>query len=211
MGYYGRPSLNRGDYYRGDYYRGDPNIFGSIGRFFGGVAKAAIGIAAPVLGGLIKVAGPGEKFSTPFSAGSGPNVGPPMTPGGIAALNGGGVGVMAPGGGRGIITQSPLGTPVSQAAIEMQIRRQRRMHPNHSTYITRGGGTSRWPGQLIVHPKGTELVPARRMNVANPRALRRGIRRIRGFVKLARKAVRAVGLTIAKSGSRGRKAVARRR
>jgi hypothetical protein len=64
---------------------------------------------------------------------------------------------------------------------------QRRLHWNRSTYVTRGGGTSRWPVGLAIHPKGTEPVPSRRMNVANPRALRRGLRRLRGFAKLARK------------------------
>jgi len=58
---------------------------------------------------------------------------------------------------------------------------------NKSTYITRGGGTSRWPVGLQVHPKHTEPVKSRRMNVANPRALRRALRRAHGFAKLARR------------------------
>src|SRR5207247_8096662 len=62
------------------------------------------------------------------------------------------------------------------------------LRPNKSTYVTRGGGTSHWPAQLIVHPKHTELVKSRRMNVGNARALRRALRRARGFVKLARRA-----------------------
>jgi hypothetical protein len=67
----------------------------------------------------------------------------------------------------------------------------RRLHWNRSTYVTRGGGTSRWPVGLAIHPKGTEPVPSRRMNVANPRALRRGLRRLRGFAKIARKVLAA--------------------
>lgn len=58
---------------------------------------------------------------------------------------------------------------------------------NKSTYVTRGGGTSVWPEQIIIHPKGTECVKSRRMNVTNVRALRRSIRRANGFAKLARK------------------------
>src|SRR5437870_3388419 len=58
---------------------------------------------------------------------------------------------------------------------------------NKSTYITRGGGTSRWPVGLAIHPKHTEPVKTRRMNVANPRALRRALRRAHGFAKLARR------------------------
>jgi hypothetical protein len=66
---------------------------------------------------------------------------------------------------------------------------------NKSTYITRGGGTSRWgaAGSLIVHPKGSTCVKRRRRNVGNARALRRAISRVKGFVKLARKAHSLVG------------------
>ena len=114
---------------------------------------------------------------------------------------------MAPGGGGGgIITQSPLGTPVSPAAIAMQVERLRHRHPNKSTYITRGGGTSRWPQQLIVHPKHTEAVTTRRMNVANPRALRRSLRRVSGFAKLTTRVRKAVGHAAAAVGVHHRRA-----
>ena len=66
----------------------------------------------------------------------------------------------------------------------------RRRHPNRSTYVTRGGGTSRWPVGLQLHPKGSELVTTRRMNIGNGRALRRALRRARGFAKLAHKVLR---------------------
>jgi len=36
---------------------------------------------------------------------------------------------------------------------------------------------------------GTKLVRNRRMNVANPRALRRSMRRVQGFEKLARRTI----------------------
>ena len=64
---------------------------------------------------------------------------------------------------------------------------------NKSTYVTRGGGTSRWPVGLTVHPKGSTCVKRRRRNVGNARALRRAISRVKGFVKLARKAHSLVG------------------
>lgn len=64
---------------------------------------------------------------------------------------------------------------------------------NKSTYVTRGGGTSRWPLGLQVHPKGSTCVKRRRRNVGNARALRRSISRVKGFVKLARKAHSLVG------------------
>jgi len=63
----------------------------------------------------------------------------------------------------------------------------RALHWNRATYVTRGGGTSRWPAQLLVHPKGTEPVPSRRMNVGNARALRHALHRVSGFAHLARR------------------------
>ncbi len=66
---------------------------------------------------------------------------------------------------------------------------------NKSTYITRGGGTSRWgpAGSIALHPKGTTCVKRRRRNVGNARALRRAISRVKGFVKLAHRATKLVG------------------
>ena len=57
----------------------------------------------------------------------------------------------------------PMGGPLGMAVL-------RGYRLNRSTYVTRGGGTSRWPMALVVHPKHTEQVRVRRMNVANPRA-----------------------------------------
>src|SRR5437899_557517 len=88
----------------------------------------------------------------------------------------------------------------------------RRLHPNKSTYVTRAGGTSRWPPQLEVHFKGTEAVPTRRMNVANPRALRRALRRVAGFAKITKRVRRAVSMAASAVGVRhhGKKAVRRK-
>ena len=186
------PYYNAGDYYgRGDYYQAG-GIFGSLFRgithVVGGAIKGFIGGGLP---GAIVGAGAGAVSGTRaniaadraaiIAAPSVPMIAPPV-----------GVGVMAPGGGfpPGVITTSPLGTPVSPAAIAMQLGHlgvMRHLHPNKSTYVTRGGGTSHWPQQLIVHPKGTEQVRSRRMNVGNARALRRAIRRASGFAKLARR------------------------
>src|SRR5207245_7682103 len=88
----------------------------------------------------------------------------------------------------------------------------RRLDPNKSTYVTRGGGTSRWPPQLEVHFKGTEAVPTRRMNVADPRALRRALRREAGFAKITKRVRRAVSMAAGAVGVRhhGKKAVRRK-
>lgn len=82
------------------------------------------------------------------------------------------------------------------------------------TIINRGGGTIQpKPGiagmaeRLIPGgSSGYEFVgrKRRRLNVANPKALRRAIRRQQGFVKLARRALKGTGYTIASRGSRGR-------
>lgn len=185
MGYY------RGDHYRGDYYRGDPGFFSFIGK----ALKGAVGLI-PGIGPVISTAmtvrsalkGGGVPLPAPYIPGP---LG--MVPGAGTALERLGsslapnIGVMAPGGGGGLITRSPMGTPVSPAGLMMEMVRMRHTHPNKSTYVTRGGGTSRWPQQLIVHPKHTEAVTSRRMNVGNARALRRSLRRLKGFAKLARR------------------------
>ncbi len=79
-------------------------------------------------------------------------------------------------------------------AIGAGLPGMRRTHPNKSTYVIRGGGTSRWGpgGQLVLVPRGTMAVPNRRMNVANPRALRKALRRVAGFGKLTHRARRAI-------------------
>jgi hypothetical protein len=92
-------------------------------------------------------------------------------------------------GGTGLLTRGGLANQGGGAGTALMVPagHGRRLHWNRSTYVTRGGGTSRWPVGLAVHPKGTEPVPSRRMNVGNGRALRRSLRRLRGFAKLARK------------------------
>jgi len=68
-----------------------------------------------------------------------------------------------------------------------------------------GGAIAGYQGQAVAggvcaagyHPRKDKRLPFkcvrnRRMNIANPRALRRGIRRIKGFDKLARKSIRIV-------------------
>jgi len=188
------PYYNAGDYYgRGDYYQA-----GGIFGFLGGLVKKAVGFI-PGIGPAIQ-AGTAihnalvKHVPLPAPAtgvGLIPGVG--QIPGAGALVNAGaaalgyetGPPIIAPP--HGVVTMSPLGTPVHPAAIAMQMMRLGRLHPNKSTYVTRGGGTSHWPPQLIVHPKGTEQVKSRRMNVGNARALRRAIRRASGFAKLARR------------------------
>lgn len=65
-----------------------------------------------------------------------------------------------------------------------------------------GGGRGK-PKPVKVDPQTGEVKRSyRRMQVTNPKALRRAIRRQAGFVKLARKALQGTGYTIVSRGSR---------
>jgi hypothetical protein len=188
----------RGDYYAGDYYAGDPGLFSGIGKFFGKVA----GVASHFLPLLGPVGTAASLLVKPGPAAQSGETSQPEVNDAAGGRNPGAL-IVAP---RppGIITQSPLGTPVSAAAIQRQLMPfgMRKTHPNKSTYVTRGGGTSRWPPGLQVHVRGTEQVPTRRMNVANPRALRRALRRVAGFAKLTKRVRRAVSMAASAVGVR---------
>ncbi len=181
-----------GDYYRGDYYRGDPGIFSFLGTVAKTVGRIGVGAVSGFLGGGL----PGAVVGAAGGAGA-------ATAANIrtATLGAGGGGSaytpamrarhaeIALRGGTGLIQRGGLAMQGGggMALATLPGMHVRRLHPNRSTYVTRGGGTSRWPVGLQVHPKGTEAVPSRRMNVGNARALRRSLRRLRGFAKLARK------------------------
>jgi len=193
----------RGDYYgRGDYYQGDPGIGSFFGGLFRGIVKgvgtgiklftnpvgAAVDIAHQITGGGAAPAG------TPLSQSD-------RTAAAVNAVGASSSGVnpgslMRPGGMGG---PSPFGGGGMAMAL---VPHGRRSHPNKSTYVIRGGGTSRWgaAGQLQVIQKGTVPVPNRRMNVANPRALRRSLRRVAGFAKLTKRVRRAVSMAASAVG-----------
>ena len=205
-----------GDYghYYGDYYAGDPGFFSDL---FKGIKRGLKVVGGAVLGGLTggvpgaivgAVKGTASAVSSgieeeTLAAGSNDAAGG-RNPGNLPAIR-------PP---SGIITQSRLGTPVSMVGLEKQLHPfgMRRVHPNKSTYVTRGGGTSRWGPGLTLHIRGTEMVPTRRMNVANPRALRRSLRRVAGFAKLTKRVRRAVSMAASAVGvhRRGKKTVRRR-
>lgn len=188
MGYY------QGDHYRGDYralaYRGDPGFFSFIGNALKGVAKV---VGGAVLGTV---------------TGGGPIGGIiGAVKGTVSAVRGGTeAATLAAGGDESALTPDivakhaaalanppALRLPGAGTALPMiagpggALTMMRGLHPNKSTYVTRGGGTSRWPQQLVVHAKHSEMVKSRRMNVGNARALRRSLRRLHGFSKLARR------------------------
>lgn len=174
----------RGDnYYRGDYYQGGD--FLGIGKFASGlvktvgtVARAAFN-ASPVGRVVSTVANavhpnlPQPKGAALMASAQAPqfglvNIGGQGAQGGLLNIAGGGPGPAA-------LMAGP-GLPGTKG-----------YHLNKTTYETRGGGTSRWPQGLAVHPKGTVLVRNRRMNAGNARALKRALRRAGSFARLARR------------------------
>jgi hypothetical protein len=191
-------------YAAGDYYSAGDSYYQaggfSLGKLFGGIAKTAVGFATGgVVGGLTKLAGgviskfaqhpaaqaapPGSLPPIPTFAGQGVvQVGPSLVNFAqqFAGPGGGAVAMMAGAGGGGTGVQ-----------CYVPGHGLRRTHLNRSTYVRRGGGTRNLPPGLVV--KGTECVPNRRTNPANPRALRRAIARVSGFGKLVRHAKKAVG------------------
>jgi len=172
MAYY-QGDYYQGDYYQGDYYQGDP----FLGAILGGAVswlgkkifrKKAAGVLASKTV-TARIAGlPGlARRNIPGIAGA-VGVGAVMAraPGMQIPLPGGGVmrpGRILPG---GVPFTSPGCCPPGQ-------------HFNKG--VTRSGA-----------PPGTVCVTNRRMNVANPRALRRSLRRVAGFGKLAQRSKRDI-------------------
>jgi len=163
----------RGDYYRGDYYQGD---FLGIGKFVGKVAKTVTGLAAAV---GIPGAGIANKVATRLTGGGGGNAlipqlqMPPLDQYGLININQGG-------GGTNGYTPGMSLTP-SGAMVPCQLKGYR---VNKSGYYRHPRGN---PQAAVYVPPKSVCVKSRRLNVANPRALRRAIRRAQGFAKLAKR------------------------
>ena len=179
-------SYYQGDYYQGDYYQGDPGLWSIIKsglRTAGRVAGAAFGlpVAAAAGVGTAVMARATSKWgqAVPFGVGlaaqavapslaqrfqiplPGPNVLRPFAalPGGVPLI-GPGTSMQTTGGGSCITCPSGF-------------------HANKSASTARA---------TFGAPAGSICVRNRSMNVANPRALRRGLRRVSGFSKLASRA-----------------------
>lgn len=192
-------------YYMGDYYRGDPF---SIGGLLGGIAKTIGGVAGGLIsGGPIGAIAGGVTAAATVLKGSSSITPPFISP--PAPVFPGGASLMSAGGGPGRPIAS-FGGNLGPISGGMQI----------------GGGQ---PGTSVQAPgiaakgyhvnkaalKGKPykrlIVKNQHMNVANSRALRRAIRRGRGFVKLARRAAHAFGFKVVSKGQGTRHAARRRR
>ena len=159
----------------GDYktygYAGDPGFLSSLWK---GIKKVALPVLGGIIGGPVGAAlggALGGKPSPPTQfpmvpqasvrGGGFPVAGQVTFPGGIS-LSGG---VMVPG-------RGPL-PPFAPGGVG-QAGRGGAMMPSGYHYAKDGSG---------------RLVRNRRMNVANPRALRRSMRRVQGFEKLAKRTI----------------------
>lgn len=204
MPYYGQRA-NYGDNYgrAGNY----PYQAGGIFSFLGGVAKTIGGVLPGPLGALAKGVGgilaPSRAIAPPpfvpqrpiysgglqlgpiqaglqLGAGAGPaGFGPPPDPfGGV-----------------------PVGTMLRDGFIPgCQLKGTR---PNKSSYWKRIGGPGSMSAVLI--PKGSVCVKTRRINIANPRALRRAVRRAQGFAKMARRVMTFVSAKAPKGRAKFKK------
>ena len=167
MSYYQRPM---GDY-RTYGYAGDPGFLSSLWK---GVKK----IAGPVLGGMI--GGPLGAVIGGAVGGGAPKPTPQFP---VPAGTFGGA-VTFPGG----VRLSTAYTPTTMTPA------QGRLPPYTATgagVLPAGGrGGAMVPSGYHFAKDGSgRLVRNRRMNVANPRALRRSMRRVQGFEKLARRTI----------------------
>lgn len=173
MGYYRGDGncYGRGDYYRGDYYKGDfLGIGKALRKVVGTVSGVVSGLGIPVVSGIAGavhgIAAGGKLTVQPqpnaFSGTSMiPAFGPPT----------------------GMESQAPVGTMLRNEFIPgCQLKGTR---PNKSGYYkqrTKGN-----PADVVYIPPKSVCVKTRRLNVANPRALRRAVRRAQGFAKMARR------------------------
>lgn len=167
MSYYRRPM---GDWKTGGYARGDPGFLSSLWKGIKKIAPIVLGtvIGGPV-GGVIAGVGGGnggvspKQLSVPGTFGGGISF-----PGGTSVGLGFQPGGITPGQGR-----LPPFTATGPGVLPAGGR----------------GGYAVPSGYHFAKDGSGRLVRNRRMNVANPKALRRSMRRVQGFEKLARRTI----------------------
>jgi hypothetical protein len=173
----------------------------NLGKVLGGIAG---GVIHSVTGGLINpkinfnpptVQQPVGQPSYPFNVGGpgGINIGTPVFPPSQGLLQQGQQKALNPG--------TALTAPGAGCAMVWDGTRFRTTHPNKAAYVTRGGGTSRWPVGLQLHPKGSVCVTHRKMNPGNGRAVVHAVRRVSAFHHLAKRVERVLA-RVAKPATR---------
>lgn len=169
MSYYG--DFSRGDFYmsRGG-WRGDPGFLSWAGKLISAVPLPG----ASAVGGVLSRMGGGQAAGAITHAAPGPLSGAIQKVSGAimrhpGAAAGGGAVLAA---GAGALAEHAMMGPGGAAPRGFHLCKSMR------------------PGVKHPHPcKTGAFVRNRRMNVCNPRALRRAIRRTHGFAKLAMKAI----------------------
>lgn len=162
-------SYYQGDFYRGDFYQGDPGFFGVLKGLAGAAAGFIPGVG-PIASGLIKA----------------------IPSGGGAAVSRAGI--------ASSMLRLPAGTAMMKGAGTSLIRRGVAAVKGHPVLSAAGAAGAIGAGAMATSPSlrraaGRMLIGGkrrRRMNVCNPRALRRAIRRTHGFAKLAMKTIHIV-------------------
>lgn len=74
---------------------------------------------------------------------------------------------------------------------------------NKSTYVTRGGGTSKWPAGLQLHPAKTVCVKRRKINAGNGRAATHAVRRLVSFYRLSNRVAKQLRKAASRAHIRG--------
>jgi len=167
VSYYSPP---RGDYRTYGYGRGDPGFLSSLWK---GVKK----IAGPVIGGLI--GGPVGAFVGSGLGGGGGYGTPPI----MATTK------PSP---RQIIRAGPLSStdffpPVPRMPGGTMLAPSPTGHERMAAASAGAAGCPR--GYHLAKDGSGRWVRNRRMNIANPRALRRAMRRVQGFEKMAKRTI----------------------
>jgi len=176
----------QGDYYQGDYYQGDPFLGGLIAKGIGWLGKKIFKRQLSPAGTAVlsqRVTSGARKYGAIAGAGvvaSGMTIPIPATPFQVQP------GAFLPGGKPLFSRRLPM-TTTAAAAPGMGMACPSGYHLNKAM-------------SCDGRPAGTYMVRNRSMNVANPRALRRSLRRVAGFGKLAqrskkdiRRAAKAIG------------------
>lgn len=157
----------------GDYktygYAGDPGFLSSLWK---GVKKIATFIPGPIgtiarVAGAVGVATAGAKILTPPALPQSPSYPGPAFPA---------VGYVPP--------------------LRGQFPAMGARGPSSPGWVPPAAGGACPSGYHLAKDGSGRMVRNRRMNVANPRALRRAIRRTDGFVKLAKRALKGTGYAV---------------
>ena len=143
---------------------GDYKTYGYAGDpgWLSSIWKAVKKPLRTVVGGM--VGGPVGAFIAGAAGGAASKPKPPATPAGLPA----------PGGAIGGAVSFPGGTTVSVAGVL----------PSHAAM-----GAHAPAGYHLDKATRSRWVRNRRMNIANPRALRKAMRRVQGFEKLAKRTI----------------------